>query len=144
MGTIYGESSITSYASNGGIALYSTENLDPGTITGGSGDSEDGTAGSITRIKWTISYDGDAFSGGITGVSWFRTTDTIYMNGLDSPFEGHTDEEIYREASTSGNLDSFFNAWNSMHSAPNDTTILEFQLYLQTNYSGCITVGGVG
>lgn len=79
MGTIYGESSITSYASNGGIAVMSAD-VPPGAITGGSGDSEEGSSGSITRIRWWIAYDESTgtYSGGITGVGWFRSSITFF------------------------------------------------------------------
>lgn len=139
MSTIYGESSITSYAGNGGIAVMSADDLLPGTVTGGSGDREEGSAGSVTRIKWTITYDGNEFSGGITNSGWYRSGETPgYDNG---PFQNATDEEIYREASTVGNLDSFFNNWNNSVS-PRD--ILGFQMAIYDYNDACITIGGMG
>ena len=145
MGTIYGESSITSYASNGGIAVMSAD-VPPGAITGGSGDSEEGSSGSITRIRWWIAYDEstDTYSGGITGVGWFRSSDPEAANlTVSGPFEGATEADIYSHASnpTEGNLDFYFNAWNNSTS-PSD--ILTFQTYILNNAQDCITIGGIG
>lgn len=145
MSTIYGESSITSYASNGGIAVMSAD-IPPGAITGGSGDSEEGSSGSITRIRWWIAFDEatNTYSGGITGVCWFRSSDPeaagLTVNG---PFEGATEAEIYQHASnpSEGNLDYYFNAWNNSAS-PSD--ILTFQMFILDYASECITIGGIG
>ncbi len=103
------------------------------------GDREEGSAGSVTRIKWTITYDGNEFSGGITNSGWYRSGEIPgYDNG---PFQNATDEEIYREASTVGNLDSFFNNWNNSVS-PRD--ILGFQMAIYDYNDACITIGGMG
>lgn len=139
---IEGESTVVSYAANGGISLMSVDEIPPGTVTGGSGDSE-GSAGSVTRIRWTISFDGTSYSGGITNVSWFRHSEGEVTNEalpVDGPFEGVTDEQIYLEASRTGNLDSYFNNWNSSAG----DTILQFQMYVYQNAPGCITIGGIG
>lgn len=144
MSTIYGESSITSYASNGGIAVMSAD-IPPGAITGGSGDREDGSAGSVTRIRWWVYYDESNYSGGITGVGWFRKShNDPFTDGMPAtgPFEGIEESDIWETANgPAGNLDSYFNAWNASASS---SQILEFQLYLVDYASDCITVGGMG
>lgn len=144
-----GESTVYSYDDDGGIALYSIEPPD-GAFTGGSGDPEQGTGATSTRIRWWIAENaaGGGYSGGITGVGWFRKTDlepNRNTSGYDGPFEGYTDAEIYQTAANSGgNLNSIFSAWNNAHSVIGDATITSFILMLQEHSEavGCVTPGG--
>lgn len=143
-----GESTVYSYDDDGGIALYSIE-PPAGAITGGSGDPEQGTGATSTRIRWWIAENaGGGYSGGITGVGWFRTTDPAPNNNTteyEGPFEYYTDEQIFQTAVQSGgNLNSIFSAWNNKHSVIGDITITRFILMLQEHSDavGCVTPGG--
>lgn len=143
-----GESTVFSYENDGGIALFSV-NPPEGAITGGSGDLEGGAGATSTRIRWWITDEGNGnYGGGITGVGWFRKTDTVHRNesGYDGPFEDYTDEQIYIIASTSGGtLNTIFNVWNTEHGVVGDLTITGFTFFLQQDKdaSGCVIPGGV-
>lgn len=145
MNKVSGESTVYSYEQMGGIALYDAA-VDPpdGAIVGGSGDSEEGSGAVATRIRWWIAYDGNEYSGGITGISWFRLADGYNLQ-YTGPFEGVTDQELYEYALSNGNLNKYFNDWNSAHSASGDLTITGFTWFLQTegNAVGCVSPGGV-
>lgn len=142
-----GDSTVYSYENDGGISLFSVEPPE-GAITGGSGDLEGGSGATSTRIRWWITDEGNGnYGGGITGVGWFRSTDSVHPNnsGYDGPFENYTDEQIYTIASTSGgNLNTIFNAWNTAHGIVGDPTITGFTLFLQQDKdaSGCVIPGG--
>ena len=109
------------------------------------GDREEGSAGSVTRIRWWVYYDESNYSGGITGVGWFRKShNDPFTDGMPAtgPFEGIEESDIWETANgPAGNLDNYFNAWNASASS---SQILEFQLYLVDYASDCITVGGMG
>lgn len=113
MGTIYGESPEipidNSYASNGGIAMFSVEDDGNHTITGGSGDNpgEDETS---ARIRWSITIDanGNYVTGGITGSEFWMREHPV------SPFVGWTDQQLANFA-IDGNLNEVFGPWNSSH-----------------------------
>lgn len=143
MNKVLGESTVYSYEQMGGIALYATDPPE-GAIVGGSGDSSEGSGAVATRIRWWIAFDGTGYSGGITGISWFRTSDG-YTLDYTGPFEGITDQQIYDYASNNGNLNEYFNNWNSKHSASGDLTITGFTWFLQTtgDAAGCVSPGGV-
>lgn len=144
-----GESTVYSYENSGGISLFSVEPPEEGAIVGGSDNQESGSGATSTHIRWWIAYDESTstYSGGITGVGWFRTTDSVHQNtsNYEGPFEQYTDEQIYRIAlSSGGNLNSIFSEWNEKHSIVGDTTITGFVLFLQENpdATGCVTPGG--
>ena len=97
-----------------------------------------------TRIRWWIMPNGTGvYSGGITGMGWFRD---VQSDGeyIDGPFDNVTDAEIYEEAQRSGNLDKYFGPWNSAHNGSSDTTIQRFIMYLKEHDAGgCVVDGGV-
>lgn len=143
MNKVLGESTVYSYEQMGGIALYAADPPD-GAIVGGSGDSSEGSGAVATRIRWWIAFDGNKYSGGITGNSWFRRSDG-YTLDYTGPFEGTTDQDLYEYALANGNLNVYFNNWNSAHSSSGDITITMFTLFLQTtgNAADCVSPGGV-
>ena len=137
-----GLSTVYSYESTGGIALYSVEPPE-GAISGGSGGGE-GSQTQATRIRWWIMQNSDgSYSGGITGMGWFRNI-TQYGESVDGPFDQFTDDQIYNFASD-GSLDEVFIPWNSAHSESSDVTIQLFVTHLKTNgAAGCVIEGGLG
>ena len=138
-----GESTITTYEREGRVALFSSD-IPDGAITGGSGnDPEDGTAGSITRIRWWIYYNSstDSYEGGTTGDGWYRSTDNEPYRFSNGPFEGEEDSVIYSHAEHDTNLDYYFNAWNS---AASPSLIHDFQGAILEYSPLCISIGGMG
>ena len=140
MEQLYGESPEIhieeSYNTNGGIALYSTQ--EEGTITGGSGTS--GSQPSSSRIYWTITRtsdpsqpDGYAYSGGITGVSWFKD---IPQSPFANP-DYDTPSEIWNAASPDGNLNEVFDAWNEDISDAGTEKRAYFMYYISVHAKGC-------
>lgn len=135
-----GMSTVYSYEAAGGISLFSVEPPD-GAISGGSGN--EGSETQATRIRWWILQNEDGtFSGGITGMSWFRNVQVLGQS-VDGPFDGITDEQIY-EAAKDGDLSEIFGPWNSAHSGDEDITIQMYVAYLKQNGAGgCVIEGGV-
>lgn len=125
-----------SYSNNGGISLFSAD--DKETIFGGSKD--DGSNVSSSRIYWTITRvpdssqpDGYAYSGGITGVSWYTEIEQspFYNEKYDEP------SEIWAIASANGNLSIIFDEWNSDISHEGEIKRSYFMFYLSVNARGC-------
>lgn len=147
MSKIYGESEVYSYSNEGGISLFA---IDPpgGAVVGGSGDPSEGSGATATRFRWWILDNGDGtYQGGISGVGWFRSTDTKHPGSAQypGPFEGMTDAQIYQAVQdNAGTLNSVFADWNSTHGVPGDTTIARFTLIVQENAlaADCVTPGG--
>lgn len=139
-----GESTILSYENDGGISLFSVEPPE-GAISGGSGDPSQGSGAVATRIRWWIDENPDStepkYIGGITGVGWFRITETPGLR-YEGPFEYVSDDDIYNEARSTGSLNKFFDSWNSTAS---QSDLAGFPLFLTENEgaSGCISVGGI-
>ncbi len=136
MGTIYGESIDIpvkdNYDQNGGIALFSIGNGEGGTITGGSGDSEEGGYETFARILWSITVDenGGYVSGGITGSNdWMRDT-------ANSPFLEWKDQALADEAIQFGNLNTVFSQWNSNTEL---TNIFQFLSDAADKHSRCVS-----
>lgn len=136
MGTIYGESIDIpvkdNYDQNGGIALFSIGNGEGGTITGGSGDSEEGGYETFARILWSITVDenGDYVSGGITGSNdWMK-------ENTNSPFLEWDNQSLADEAIRSGNLNTVFSQWNSNTEL---TDIFQFLSDAADKHSGCVS-----
>lgn len=145
---MYGESTVYSYGDSGGISLMSVEPPDEA-IVGPSGDLDQGSGATATRFRWWISANGDGtYSGGISGVSWFRSTDPEPHKGnatYPGPFENMTDEEIYQEVLiNAGTLNSVFKRWNDTYGVAGDTTITKFTLLVQEDIaaSDCVIPGG--
>lgn len=141
-----GEATVYSYSNEGGIALFAADPPESGAIVGGSRNPEEGSGATATRLRWWIMANGDGtYSGGITGEGWFRSSDGVdFAQSYPGPFEGKTDEEIYEIASTAGNLNSLFDAWNNAHSGVGDAIIDLFIANLKrTAAAGCIISGGV-
>lgn len=136
MGTIYGESIDIpvkdNYDQNGGIALFSIGDGEGGTITGGSGDSEEGGYETFARILWSITVDENGYyvSGGITGShDWMRETP-------NSPFQNWNDQALADEAIRSGNLNTVFSQWNSSTEL---TNIFQFLSDAAAKNSRCVS-----
>lgn len=148
METLYGESPEIQmddgYDANNGIAVYSAGDGDDETITGGSGDS--GSYPTSSRIFWTITRVEDpsqpgsySYSGGISGVSWFKDEQTSPFNDTryDEP------NEIWAIASASGNLNVIFDEWNADSSNEGERKRAYFMYYLSLNAPDCSrTLGG--
>ena len=140
MGTIYGESIDIpvkdNYDQNGGIALFSIGDGEGGTITGGSGDSEEGGYETFARILWsiTVNENGSYMSGGITGSGdWMR-------DKSNSPFLTWEDQVLANEAIQSGNLNTVFSQWNNSTKL---TDIFQFLSDAADKHPGCVS-GFVG
>ena len=72
-------------------------------------------------------------------MDWFQN-----VAGIDGPFDGKTEEQIYEAAQTDGHLNVFFGPWNSAHSGATDTTIQLYVAHLKANGAGgCVMEGGV-
>ncbi len=145
MATFYGEETVYSYESQGGIALMSNDDLPPGTVSGSGYDDEEGGIVLPTRISWTITYEGaDIYTGGITNSGFYLDPITIYNTAgeeltIYSPFFGHTAEGLYRMARDKGNLNEVFSDWNNNH--PN--SVQRFVSYLLDHARGCVSEGTV-
>ena len=136
MGTIYGESIYIpvkdNYDQNVGIDLFSIGDGEGGTITGGSGDSEEGGYETFARILWSITVDenGNYVSGGITGSNdWMK-------DKSNSPFLTWDDQALADEAIQSGNLNTVFSQWNSSTEL---TDIFQFLSDAAAKHSGCVS-----
>ena len=148
MGSISGSSTVYSYGNEGGIMLMGVnENIEHGTITGGSGDDAGGNYGIPARIYWSITYGEDGtYSGGITENSFFTKPLTIYntsgvqeiIYGPFVPYDGRI-AELYSEAFNNGNLDQVFQNWNNNY--PDSVT--KFISYLEDNCPRCVSTGVV-
>ena len=143
MGEVSGGTTVYSYNGEGGISLMN--NTDPGTVSGGSGGDSGGDYGIPARIRWTITYDGTDYTGGISGESFYFDPITIrnIVTGEEEtifgPFYGKTPAELYQEASSLGNLDSVFIEWNSTHSEH----VTSFVRYLEEVAPKCVSSGSV-
>lgn len=145
MATFYGEETVYSYKSQGGIALMSND-IEEGTVSGSGGDYEGGETIIPTRISWTITYDGSGYSGGITNQGFF-TDEITFTIGTQSytvhgPFYGHTPEDLYATALSAGNLNEVFSYWNNHYS----DEVYDFVSYLRYFTSAgttCIHDGSV-
>ena len=124
------------YDQNGGIALFSIGDGEGGTITGGSGDSEEGGYETFARILWSITVNehGTYMSGGITG-----STDWMQEN-TNSPFRTWNTQDLADEAIRSGNLNTVFSQWNSSTAL---TDIFRFLSEAAAKHPGCVS-GFVG
>ena len=144
MATFYGDETVYSYESQGGIALMSND-IEHGTVSGSGNDYEGGEDVIPTRISWTITYDGTSYTGGITNICFFTEvitfeigTQTVTVHG---PFYGHTPAELYATASREGNLNEVFSDWNNNYS----TEVHGFVTYLKyyTDAGSCVHEGSV-
>ena len=115
MEQLYGESPEIrieeSYNTNGGIALFSTNDDD--TITGGSGN--EGEYPTSTRIRWEITRilneDGTyTYTGGVTGGA--NLDDPWYVDNMNSPFYNVDINDIGTVAFRDKNLNYYFDLWN--------------------------------
>lgn len=142
MEQLYGESPEIhieeSYNTNGGIALFSTNDDD--TITGGSGN--EGEYPTSTRIRWEVtrttddSPDGYSYTGGISGNNGW------YTNDPNSPFYGIKDiEDICEHAFTYRNLNFYFDAWNEDQSQTGQIKRATFAL-TAANLNCATIIGG--
>ena len=143
MATFYGEETVYSYESQGGIALMSND-IEHGTVSGSGNDYEGGETVHPTRISWTITYDGVSYTGGITGVSFFTeeipfTIGTQSYN-LHGPFYNREPADLYETAQRTGNLNDVFIAWNRDYA----NEVHDFVTYLRhSNASTCVSGGSV-
>ena len=126
-----------SYNTNGGIALFSTN--DDNTLTGGSGN--EGEYPTSTRIRWEItrtedgSPDGYSYTGGISGNNGWYTKDP------NSPFYGIEDTEVIcKYAFAHKNLNFYFDAWNADQSQEGQVKRATFALTAAT--LNCATIIG--
>ena len=143
MGEVSGGTTVYSYNAEGGISLMN--NTDTGTVSGGSGGDSGGDYGIPARIRWTITYDGTNYTGGISGVSFYSEPITIrnIVTGEEEtifgPFYNKTAAQLYQEASSLGNLDSVFKEWNSTYSEH----VTSFVRYLEEVAPQCVSSGSV-
>ena len=149
MATFYGEATVYSYESQGGIALMSTNDLPPGTVSGSGTEDEEGGAAVPARIYWTITYDGVGYTGGITNSGFYNegtieVYDTATGQPLDihSPFFGWDEADLYEIARTDGNLDRVFTHWNATY--PNDVYYFVNYLVSPSVAPSCVNRGSVG
>lgn len=134
METIYGESPEiqidNSYASNGGIAMFSVGDDGNTTMTGGSGDKP-GETETSARIRWsiTVNANNEYVTGGITGSNdWMKGT-------LNSPFAGWEDQALANAALNDGTLNEVFDPWNSSH---NFGEVFGFMIEAWKAYPDCV------
>lgn len=143
MGEVSGGTTVYSYNAEGGISLMN--NTDTGTVSGGSGGDSGGDYGIPARIRWTITYDGTDYTGGISGVSFYSQPITIHniVTGKEEiifgPFYNKNPADLYQKASSAGNLDSVFKEWNANYSEH----VTSFVKYLEEVAPLCVSSGSV-
>ena len=143
MGEVSGGTTVYSYNAEGGISLMN--NTDTGTVSGGSGGDSGGDYGIPARIRWTITYNGTVYTGGISGLSFYSEPITIrnIVTGEEEtifgPFYNKNPADLYQEASSEGNLDSVFKEWNSNYSEH----VTSFVRYLEEVAPLCVSSGAV-
>lgn len=145
MATFYGEETVNSYESQGGIALMSND-YPPGTVSGSGTDPEEGGVAVPARIRWVISFDGIDYTGGITNNGFYLEEINAYDTTtgqpiiLHSPFYGRTAAELYAIARDEGNLNSVFERWNATYS----NEVHSFVNYISSMAPSCVNRGTVG
>ena len=149
MPTIYGESSVIVKEPYGeGISSYSMGRNT--VVTGGSGESQEGSIGREARISWSLAYDesGEYLWGGITVASQDQYPDDPWLTNeivggygemITGPFYKRTDfQELVDHYLSYHNLNQFFMDW---HSTASDIDISDFGSYLAHNRSNCYDPG---